>query len=136
MSKRTKFGDAVETLRLNKNLTLSALAKLMQVQPSYLSMIENGRTPLNERALEGYVEHLAGSVAEEQFIRSVAENFEVVRSIKIPSHQRERIYLADRLLAKFSSMSHTEILEIIHYKLNDPPQCEDNDNALEKREVA
>ncbi|WP_028308357.1 helix-turn-helix domain-containing protein [Desulfitibacter alkalitolerans] len=68
-----KFGDFIKAKRMEKEITLRALADVLKVSPAYLSDIENNRRyPMDNSKIEILIEELRISPEEQEILYDLA----------------------------------------------------------------
>lgn len=97
---KQSFGELLREIRRNRRITMRTLASSADMDPAYLSRIENGKTGAPKRET---VERLAQALCEEQLLEQ-GECDELTRQLLVSAgHLQGRKELIDDLSDRFSS---------------------------------
>ncbi|MBS4024341.1 MAG: helix-turn-helix transcriptional regulator [Clostridia bacterium] len=68
-----RFGDLIKAKRMEKEITLRALAEILKVSPTYLSDIENNRRyPMDNQKIEILIKELNITPEEQEILYDLA----------------------------------------------------------------
>ncbi|MDR2654529.1 MAG: helix-turn-helix domain-containing protein [Oscillospiraceae bacterium] len=108
----TFFGKALRTIRLERNLYLKDMANALNIEPSYLSSIENGKRNPTRSFLNKIIStyNLIGEERrnlEDAYVRTIREN-----SFKLNNAEPYQVDLSLALARKLDSLSFEQVQEI------------------------
>lgn len=72
-SKLTPFGEVIREIRKSKGILLIDLARIAEVTPGFLSLVETGKKPIPDRLIPTIVTRLELSKATEKKLLNAAE---------------------------------------------------------------
>lgn len=112
----TKFGSELRKIRLDRNMLLGEMAKMIGVSPAFASAIENGKKNIPGNYIEKISEALNLNASELGVLKKAAELSQKVISFDVyeaPTHNKEVLMAFARRFKSLEADKANEILKLL-----------------------
>ena len=115
----TKFGEFLRILRVKRHETMKDMAKILNVSPAFLSMVEHGKKLIPKTWCEKIINHYQLDPEEQCQLRDCMEMS--IPSVKLnlanaSDIKRKTVYLFAKDFGKMTDETAIEIMRILNTK--------------------